>query len=176
MAIKLGTSATFPEVLDPNTVYVVYVDDERGLAASYPALIRAKLNNHEVVKEVAQRINIEVLSFDYPVDALEALQDKNLYRVVIVSDNNMPEMDGTELVSRLRTVDSEVPMALLSALAIDAKERLPANVKDVPVYSKPNSDFSAITDFIIPKVLAAAEKPAQPALPKASGPASKLES
>ncbi len=169
MSIKMSDGMALPEVLDPNTVYLVYVDDDRSLAMTYPPLLRAKLNNGGIVEKLAERqMNIEVVS-DYSVDALEVLQGKSLHRVVILSDNNMPQMNGTELLSRLRDVDSEVPMALLSALPDDAKKDLPDNVKDVQVFSKPNNDFSAITKFIIPNVLAAADKPALPAVQKPAG-------
>ncbi|MDX1922603.1 MAG: response regulator [Alphaproteobacteria bacterium] len=170
MSIKITDGLTLPEVLDPNTVYVVYVDDEVLLGESYTRLLQVKLKSAGIVDELAARkMNIEVVSFHYSVDALEMLKDKNLHRVVILSDNNMPEINGTELISRLREVDSEVPVALLSALPRDAEAQLPDNVKSARVFSKPNSDASALNQYLIPNILAAAEKPALPAVQQQAG-------
>lgn len=169
MSIKITDGLTLPEVLDPNTVYVVYVDDDKSMLMATPALTRTRLAKAGVVETLAERkMNIEVVSFESPVDALETLKNKSLHRVVVLSDNDMPEMQGTELISQLHDVDSDLPVAILSALPDLAKSKLPENVKHAPVFTKPN-DGSVITNYIIPNVLAAAEKPALPAVQQQAG-------
>jgi hypothetical protein len=71
-------------------------------------------------------------------------------------------MNGTEFVSRLRDVDSSVPLAVLSALPKEAEKELADNVKDVRIFTKPAENSKAVTEHVIPNIIAAAEKPALP--------------
>jgi DNA-binding NtrC family response regulator len=76
---------------------VLIVDDE-------PALRFA-------VQEVLEEHGLEVISADSAAAALRAIDDVD----VVVSDYMMPDMDGMELLERIRTVRPALPVILVTA-------------------------------------------------------------
>lgn len=88
-------------------IHVVIVDDE----ADTHLLYKLKFKKH-----FAQLGELNLISFLNGKDCLEYLENPEHPPVdIVLSDINMPEMDGFELLKRLRTEYPEIPVYMVSA-------------------------------------------------------------
>jgi PAS domain S-box-containing protein len=86
----------------PDDIRVLHVDDEPGLV--------------ELAKEYVQReeSSIVVETSTSPVDAFDRVVDDDASFDAVVSDYQMPEMDGLEFLQRLREAGSEIPFVVFT--------------------------------------------------------------
>ena len=68
-----------------------------------------------IIGNVVQQLGIKKDDFDEAADGLEAwnLFQKNQYDVVL-TDWNMPNMNGLDLVKHIRSVDKKVPIVMIT--------------------------------------------------------------
>jgi DNA-binding NtrC family response regulator len=86
-------------------VFVAVVDDEIDLAYLF--------------KEVLSQIpNVRVLAFSDPMLALEHFQQNHRNYRCVISDYRMPELNGVELLSKVKETNNEVTTILISAFEI----------------------------------------------------------
>lgn len=84
--------------------HIILVDDEPGVLNALKLLLKA--------------IGFTVSDFIDPHAALEAISSvDSTQRTVIVSDLRMPSLDGIQLVTKIREINSSVPFILMSAHA-----------------------------------------------------------
>jgi DNA-binding NtrC family response regulator len=86
-------------------VFVAVVDDEIDLASLF--------------KDTLSQIpNIRVLAFSDPMLALEHFQQNHRNYRCVIADYRMPELNGVELLSKVKETNNEVTTILISAFEI----------------------------------------------------------
>ena len=88
------------ELPQANGEMVMIVDDERPLVA--------------LTEEMLARIGYEPVGFDSSAAALRAFQAQPQRFDVILTDEAMPELTGTDLAREIRRLRPEVPIVLMS--------------------------------------------------------------
>ena len=90
------------EALDLTDLKAIVVDDDAQVA--------------ETIAKFLEHANCEVVVCDEPGDAVTVLQDDPTYWDVVVTDYDMPGMNGAELAQKLRNVVQNLPIVLVTAL------------------------------------------------------------
>jgi PAS domain S-box-containing protein len=79
---------------------ILYVDDDEALVFMMTRMLR--------------RLNYEVLGFEHPGEALEAIQAAPDRFDVLITDMSMPHMDGPEFVLRVREIRPDMPVVMVT--------------------------------------------------------------
>jgi CheY-like chemotaxis protein len=95
----------------PEATILVVDDDEVFLALTCRILIR---HGYEVLRAKCSRQALEVVNNNHPID-------------LIVSDNQMPEMQGTDLISEIKQLSPQTPCVLMTGGVIES-EKVPDGV------------------------------------------------
>jgi CheY-like chemotaxis protein len=95
----------------------------------------------EPIKLWLQRRGLEVHAFTDPLIALEYFKNNTGRVDMVLSDIRMPQMNGYELVKRIKNLQGGVRVILMSAFEINLKEmaRVLPDVKIDSLISKPIS-------------------------------------
>ncbi len=95
----------------------------------------------EPIKLWLQRRGLEVHAFTDPLIALEYFKNNTGKVDMVLSDIRMPQMNGYELVKRIKNLQGGVRVILMSAFEINLKEmaRVLPDVKIDSLISKPIS-------------------------------------
>jgi signal transduction histidine kinase/DNA-binding response OmpR family regulator len=105
--------------------------------------------NRHILEKQMEVLGIETLSCDGGAAALAALDDGI---DLVLSDHNMPEMDGMELATEIRRRGSDVPILVLSS-NIAAAEQDPARAQVQALLQKPTPRaqlFARLQDLGVP--------------------------
>ncbi|MDQ3839782.1 MAG: response regulator [Thermoproteota archaeon] len=110
-----------------NSQSILVVDDEPDIV--------------EPIKLWLQRRGLEVHAFTDPLIALEYFKNNTGKVDMVLSDIRMPQMNGYELVKRIKNLQGGVRVILMSAFEINLKEmaRVLPDVKIDSLISKPIS-------------------------------------
>jgi CheY-like chemotaxis protein len=125
--ILLPTESQTP--LTPSQPHALVVDDE-------PAVL-------QLLSMRLKRMGYTVDSFSNPMQALTAVDDDPQRFTLIISDYNMPEMNGIDLCFAIRALNPSVPIVMCSGLEIPLAD-LPIGCSTV---FKP-IDFDALSTLI----------------------------
>jgi two-component SAPR family response regulator len=114
-------------LLSNNSQSILIVDDEFDIVES--------------IKLWLQKSGLDVQGFTDPVLALEYFKNNCNSIDIVLSDIRMPQMNGYELVKRIRNLQSEVKIILMSAFEINHLEmaKVLPNIKIDSLVSKPIS-------------------------------------
>jgi len=95
----------------------------------------------ESIKLWLQKRGLKVQAFTDPVSALECFENNASSIDVVLSDIRMPQMNGYELIKRIKNLRSEVKIILMSAFEINPSDmaRVLPNAKIDSLISKPIS-------------------------------------
>lgn len=77
-----------------------------------------------LIEQLGQKNNLDVVSFDKPVDALEYLKQEDADLLFV--DYMMPGMDGITLIQQVRFFKREIPIVMITAVTSDAELKLRA--------------------------------------------------
>lgn len=80
---------------------IIVVDDDREMCA--------------MLREFLAGEGYSVTDFTSPIEALKAVSDKTARADLIVTDLNMPTMNGLELTKKLKEINEEIPVLLITA-------------------------------------------------------------
>jgi CheY-like chemotaxis protein len=99
-------------------------------------------DEHDIVEPIKlwlQKRGLEVQGFTDPLLALEYFKNNSSSIGVVLSDIRMPQMNGYELVKRIKNLRSEVRIILMSAFEINQADmaRVLPEVKIDSLISKP---------------------------------------
>jgi DNA-binding NtrC family response regulator len=110
-----------------NNQSILVVDDEFDIVES--------------IKLWLHRRGLDIQGFTNPLLALEYFKNNNSRIGLVLSDIRMPQMNGFELVKRIRALGTEVRIILMSAFEINHVEiaRVLPNIKIDSLISKPIS-------------------------------------
>lgn len=94
---------TFPDNihLTLNKYSIIIVDDD-------PDLI-------DLFKEILEKNGFKVWGFTHPLIALEFIHNNHKNCNLVISDYIMPELNGYELGKKIREIDSNIKVILISA-------------------------------------------------------------
>jgi len=84
-----------------------------------------------IIEEIAKDIGFEVISFENPLDAYEYIQNNHVDLMFV--DYMMPEMNGIELLRKIKAVQPDIIPIMITAVADDPelkKEALSLGVVD----------------------------------------------
>lgn len=109
-------------------VSVLIVDDEPDIVDLFRQRFRREERNGEYVLHFAP-------SGDAALDRLRAGIHPEL--IVILSDINMPGMDGLELLRRIRSEWPDIPVAMVTAYGDDERRRSAATSGAIDFFAKP---------------------------------------
>src|SRR5437868_9252887 len=70
-----------------------------------------------VIKMSLERAGCSAYAFTSPAQAVEQFKLNADKYGLVISDVRMPEMNGMELVARIRELDTSIPVILMSAFA-----------------------------------------------------------
>jgi two-component system response regulator ChvI len=95
----------------------------------------------ESIKLWLQKKGLKVQGFTDPLLALEYFKNNSNSVDIVLSDIRMPQMNGYELVKRIKELQTDIRVILMSAFEINQAEmeRLLPNVKIDRLISKPIS-------------------------------------
>ena len=94
---------------------------------SFPDNIHLKLNKHSIIvvdddpdlidlfKEILEKNGFKVCGFTHPLIALEFIQKNHKNCNLVISDYIMPQLNGYELGKKIREIDSNIKVILISA-------------------------------------------------------------
>ena len=110
-----------------NNQSILVVDDELDIVES--------------IKLWLQKKGLKVQGFTDPLLALEYFKNNSNSVDIVLSDIRMPQMNGYELVKRIKELQTDIRVILMSAFEINQAEmeRLLPNVKIDRLISKPIS-------------------------------------
>ena len=100
------------ELIDQDANIVV-VDDDPGVLA--------------VIKNALRRVGYRVRTFTEPEDAIQFFDRANV--CLVITDVVMEGMNGTDLIERLREVESNLPVLFISGIAQEQNKAWPSNDK-----------------------------------------------
>jgi CheY-like chemotaxis protein len=100
----------------------------------------------EMVTRLLEKNHYVVRSFRSPVDALDAIHAG--YPDVLISDVQMPEMNGLELVKRARERDAALPVVLVTAHPTPEVEKEAGELGVLHVFKKPLKDASHLCSVL----------------------------
>jgi CheY-like chemotaxis protein len=93
---------------------VLVVDDERDVEVLFRQQFRRELRSGQFIMEFA-------LNGESALERINSADDVNL--ILILSDINMPGMNGLDLLQRAKEVRPEVPVVMITAYGDNETER-----------------------------------------------------
>ena len=81
--------------------YIIIVDDDADLV--------------DLFKEILEKNGYKVCGFTHPIIALEFIQNNHKNCNLVISDYLMPQLNGHELVKKIREINSNIKVILISA-------------------------------------------------------------
>jgi len=106
----MESSNTAETKLDDNAQVTSDLTDVKAIVVDDDAQVA------ETIAKFLEHANCEVVVCDDPGDAIIVLQDDPTYWDVVVTDYDMPGMNGAELAQKLRQIDEKMPIVLVTAL------------------------------------------------------------
>ena len=97
--------------MSANNRMVCIVDDESDITLLF----------HEALKSVP---GITIFTFTDPILALEHFKTNISKYFLVISDLRMPELDGMELLKKMKDLNSSVRTILMTAFALDDNDKL----------------------------------------------------
>ncbi len=120
------------------TIRVLVVDDESDVERLFKRQFRRELRDGSLAFRFASS----------GISALEALREQNgLEFVLILSDINMPEMSGIELLEQVRTLYPALPVAMITAYDSPERREQALALGAVDYLTKP-IDFDGLREMI----------------------------
>ena len=113
--------------------HVMVVDDDKALLF--------------LVERALKRNGFEVTSFSQPALALDALRARPQAYDLIVTDYNMPDLDGVELMRQAQAIRADLPVALASGYVTREIEQRAFAAGARALIHKPN-DVGALVDTV----------------------------
>lgn len=103
-----------------------------------------------LVQRILQRAEIEVWCASDGVEALEMFPEIRARVGVVVLDMSMPEMDGVEVMERLRAIEPTLPVILSSGYDRSTLGEIPEQeiTSFVRKPYRPDDLLSAVTPFV----------------------------
>lgn len=96
-----------PEALDLQ-YKIMLVDDELDIVSVFTRLL--------------QRLGYAVVGFSDPTKALEEFRQNGSEYHLVISDIKMPQMNGWELVSKIRGIKNDVKIIVMSAYEVSSQD------------------------------------------------------
>ena len=106
-----------------NKGHIVVVDDEQTITA--------------FMEDIIESWGYQATTFNHPRDALKALQDPTNTFDLIISDQTMPDMLGTELANICKEIRPDLPFILYSGYSEDVSEFNYKSLGIIAYFSKP---------------------------------------
>ena len=116
------------------STYIVVVDDEPDVESMFRPQFRRELKSGRFVMEFA-------LSAPTALERVKAIPDPSL--ILILSDINMPEMTGLEMLPKVKAERPNIPVIMITAYGDEATRKKVAELGAAGLLPKP-IDFSLL--------------------------------
>ena len=116
------------------STYIVVVDDEPDVESMFRQQFRRELKSGRFVMEFA-------LSAPTALERVKAIPDPSL--ILILSDINMPEMTGLEMLPKVKAERPNIPVIMITAYGDEATRKKVAELGAAGLLPKP-IDFSLL--------------------------------
>ena len=113
--------------------HVMYVDDDKALVF--------------LVERALTRAGLKVSSFTQPAMALSALREQPQAYDLLVTDYNMPDFNGIDLIRDAKAIRADLPVALSSGYVTNEVEQLAFAAGAKALIHKPN-DVGELVDTV----------------------------
>ncbi|MHA2363350.1 MAG: PAS domain S-box protein [Candidatus Hodarchaeales archaeon] len=129
----------------PESIKVLHVDDE----PDFLLLVTAHL------KEINKKL--EILTVSDPSQVLELIKSDNNNFDIIVSDYQMPKLNGLELLEKIRKIDNDIPFIVFTGKGREEVVIQALNL-GADFYIQKGSDFKVIVTQLNNLIVKSAEK------------------
>lgn len=150
IAADLGGGVGVQSEPGRGTTFAVYLPCSGRVPRIEPEVESLPLGNGETVmlvddeevlvrlgEEMIARLGYEPVGYTSPVEALEAFRANPRRFDVVLSDETMPGMTGSQLAERIRSIHNDVPILLMSGYAAAPLAARAAAVGAAEVLNKP---------------------------------------
>jgi CheY-like chemotaxis protein len=135
-----GRGTTF-EVYLPCSGRVPHIEPERETLPLGHGETVMLVDDEEVLvrlgEEMIAKLGYEPVGYTSPADALQAFHANPQRFDVVLSDETMPGMTGSQLAERIRAIRNDIPILLMSGYAVAPLSARAAAVGAVEVLNKP---------------------------------------
>ncbi len=80
----------------------------------------------EILKEFLEFLQFKVSIFEHPNEALQQFLSEHYD--IIITDINLPEIDGFELIKKFRQIDTTIPIIVISGYIDEVKKEQILNI------------------------------------------------
>lgn len=99
-----------------------------------------------IVKEILEDLGCRVISAWNGTEGLDSFKKHKEKIIAIITDIRMPEMSGIAMTNQIRLIDSDIPIAIMSAFSDeDIKEAI--NSLNLSYFNKP-ARIEALAGFL----------------------------
>jgi CheY-like chemotaxis protein len=91
----------------------------------------------KLIQTILEKRGFEVLSSTSPVDAVRLFESRKDEVQLLISDIVMPEMDGTQLATRLVEINPELPVLFMSGFVTEYEVAQAASIGQFAFIRKP---------------------------------------
>lgn len=127
---------------------------KHSLGAESPALLFMTVDDDTAIGEFLtfylKDVGHEAEAYTHPEEALKAFRQDHARYHAIVSDVSMPEMNGKQFITRLREVNREIPVVVLTGTDRSFTDAEIRTLGILAVISKPFDlmDFDSIIELV----------------------------
>lgn len=111
---------------------ILYVEDDQGFRIPITGVLKNEGYHVEIAED--------------GIEALEKYQDNNFD--LVITDYKMPGMNGLELIKRIREVNSEQKIILMTGSPEEMSKDFHVRYSNIPIFIKLSDDNKKLTDII----------------------------
>jgi CheY-like chemotaxis protein len=140
MQSELGRGTTFDVYLPCRDCAAPIEEERQALPQGNGETVMLVDDEETLVRlgeEIIAKLGYEPVGYTSPVEALEAFRADPQRFDVVLSDETMPGMTGSQLAERIRAINGDVPIVLMSGYAAAPLAARALAVGAVDVLNKP---------------------------------------
>lgn len=93
----------------------------------------------KMTKMALEKMDFEVEIFSHPLKAFEYFKENNGTIDLVLTDKSMPHLNGIELTKKIREINSEIPVIILTGFASNEEDQIFEEVGVTKALFKPLS-------------------------------------
>lgn len=93
----------------------------------------------KMTKMALEKMGFEAEIFSHPIKALEYFQENKDSIDLVLTDKSMPHLNGIELTKKIREIDSDIPILILTGFASNEEDQIFEDIGVTKALFKPLS-------------------------------------